>query len=176
MDERRFELGTIAYHFDNIKERKIYLQLIPRTAWNSNLRTLLGNGYWNLISAKVRKDANYTCAYCGEYHPEKYGTEAHEEWEWDLNNGIQKLKAIKCVCKKCHMTVHPGCNQVKGIFTDEEIRDNYAEINGITDEKEVSLDFYAAKNYHILTSCFDWKIEEGLKDKIIEKYLSIVEF
>lgn len=89
---------------------KMPIQAIPFE--KRNLRLEMGDSAWSELSKKIRKEADYVCAYCGERHPEKYGTNAHEEWQYIIlpeNKNIEVyLRDIKCVCRECHDIVHPG--------------------------------------------------------------------
>lgn len=93
---------------------KMPVQSIPFE--RRNLRLEMGDSAWNALSKKVRSEADYVCAYCGERHPEKYGTNAHEEWQYIILKQAKEihvwLRDIKCVCRECHDIVHPGVSSL----------------------------------------------------------------
>ena len=98
------------YCYDKWDFYKMPIQAIPFE--RRNLRLEMGDLAWNELSKRVRKEADYVCEYCGERHPEKYGTNAHEEWQYIVLKPEKKievyLRDIKCVCRECHDIVHPG--------------------------------------------------------------------
>lgn len=165
----------VSLYKESIEIFPIFFQLIPPRAFGQKVKTIVGDYNWQKISKKVRESANYTCAYCGEYHPEKWGTDAHEEWDWDFETGTQKLKAIKCVCKKCHMTVHPGANNYFGRFSPEDIIENFCKINKREEDFFTSA-LTISRVYQSYLNQRDWKLEEDLAEKVKIEYLGIVEF
>lgn len=165
-EQKRKQIEKIVSYYEEIKENyPIYFQLIPPRAFGQKIKTLIGDYNWQKISKKVREDANYTCAYCGEYHPEKWGTDAHEEWDWDFETGTQKLKSIKCVCKRCHMTVHPGANNYFGNFDIEDIVKNFCKINKC-EEDFFDAALMISRFYQSYLNQKDWKLEEDLAKKV----------
>lgn len=110
---------------------KMPIQAIPFE--RKNLRLEMGDFAWNELSKKIRKDADYVCAYCGERHPEKYGTNAHEEWQYIVLESTKEicvcLKDIKCVCRECHDIVHPGVSSMfRKINTEKFMRVNNSDV------------------------------------------------
>lgn len=110
---------------------KMPIQAIPFE--RRNLRLEMGESAWNELSKKVRKEADYVCAYCGERHPEKYGTNAHEEWQYVISPPKKEievyLRDIKCVCRECHDIVHPGvASMFRPINTEKFTRINSTDI------------------------------------------------
>lgn len=175
-EQREKQIQEIISCYKEIKEYyPIYFQLIPPRAFGQKVKTVVGDYTWQKISKKVREDANYTCAYCDEYHPEKWGTDAHEEWDWDFETGTQKLKAIKCVCKRCHMTVHPGANNYFGRFDFEDITKNFCKINNC-EEDFCANALKISRVYQSYLNQRDWKLEEDLAKRVKIEYLGIVEF
>ena len=156
---------------------KVDVDLIPRTAWGQNLRNgkVIRSSEWQQISKKVREDAGYKCAVCGEYHPEPYGTEAHEIWEWDSATGTQKLKDIICICDTCHLMIHPGfCKK----FYPERLREvtyRFMKLNEMTVE-EFNQYQTLASLLHMVRSKQEWKLEDDLAAKVRKKYLNTIIF
>lgn len=84
-------------------EPKLTIELVPRTAWGSNLRGKLPVG-WPRISAAVREAAGGRCEICGRRSAK---LEAHEVWDYG-ERGIQRLAGILALCRKCHEVKHFG--------------------------------------------------------------------
>lgn len=97
----------------------IYLSLIPKNIWYINLRTMLSVDEWNIISKRIRVEQEYTCFCCkvslNELKSTKY-FHAHEMWWFDDTKKIVDLKAILCVCWKCHESMHLGFASVKNNY------------------------------------------------------------
>lgn len=155
--------------------RHLPFQWIPK--FNLAARTEMNSYYWNKLSKTLREKADYICAYCGERHPEPWGTALHEEWKYTVEKvddkliGTYHLKALKCVCKKCHNVCHPGA---AGYFDGIDINDiieRYCKINKVNNEQAIE-DFQITKARR---DCYainvdDWKLEDGILDKIENKY------
>ena len=107
------------------ESRKLSFQLVPRTAWCSNLRSMLLN--WSDISACVRSEG--VCSICGA---KTYELDAHEVWNYDDSSGIQTLARIDAVCKDCHRSIHIGHASVEG--EEVEAFEHYIHVNNISEE------------------------------------------
>ena len=96
---------------DNLKEYKLNFELVPDSCWYSNLRSLLKPSAWDIIRKKVYAKSGGFCEICGA-KPKRL--EAHEQWEYDEKNKIQRLKRIVALCPMCHATVHIGLSTLRG--------------------------------------------------------------
>ena len=74
-----------------------------------------------------KKRANYKCAICGR--PVKR-LEAHEQWSYDEEKGVQKLENIIAVCHDCHSVIHIGRTQLVGDI--ERAEKHYMKVNGVS--------------------------------------------
>ena len=90
---------------------KLNFELVPDGCWKSNLRNILSKAQWDFLKRDARLRANGKCAICGAKEKQ---LEAHEVWEYDEINGVQKLKDIIAICKDCHSVIHIGRTQIKG--------------------------------------------------------------
>ena len=133
--------------------------------------------YWKKLSKTLRERANYTCAYCGEYHPEPYGTALHEEWEYEFEkidgkwNGTFKLKELKCVCKKCHNVCHPGAAAYFENREIERIIERYCKINNVSeDDAYDEFVMTKARRDMLAKNISEWKLEDDILNKIEDKY------
>lgn len=128
MEKNQKRRWTIVEKLDHIKFAFCF---IPKQNWGVKISTLVGDSKWREISKTYRQKQNYTCEYCGEYHPEPYGTDCHEVWGWNNIDMIQDLCELKCVCKRCHSIAHPGFAARQGMET-EEIVATYARLNDLS--------------------------------------------
>lgn len=157
---------------EEAKSRPLPFQWIPK--FHLAARNAMSDYYWTKLSKTLRERADYVCAYCGERHPESYGTALHEEWNYlvdENNNGTFELKSLKCVCKKCHNVCHPGASAFFGESDIDEIIERYCKINKV-DEDTAKVDYVLTKGYRdaLATQVNEWKLEDGILDKIENEY------
>lgn len=169
-----FQREACIYAGKRYEMRKLPFQWIPH--FGLAARTEMVKSDWDKLSKKVRQDANYVCEYCGEQHPEPWGTACHEEWEYSIEKvndewvGTYHLKALKCVCSKCHDVCHPGSTAFRG-GNIEEVFERYKRINEV-DEKTLQYDFTATKLRRDALSRYvnRWELEDNILEKIKEQY------
>ena len=54
--------------------------------------------------------------------------EAHERWEYDEVNAVQKLSDVVAVCRACHEVIHIGRTQLMG--GEERAAEHFMKVNG----------------------------------------------
>ena len=94
---------------------KLSIELIPKSAWFSNLRTNLTKEQWDTVRKTAYREAGYRCVICGgkgEEHP----VEAHELWTYHQIDGanIQMLETVLALCPRCHQVKHAGLAEING--------------------------------------------------------------
>ena len=90
---------------------RLTVELIPRTLFFSNVRTLLPKKYWDNIRKDSYEKAQNKCEICGDIGKNQaYGHNVgcHEIWEYDDEKRIQKLTGLISLCPKCHQVKHFG--------------------------------------------------------------------
>jgi hypothetical protein len=95
----------------------LFVDLIPRSCWFSNVRTCIRSSDWDKLRHYVYERVNYVCECCLTNTKETIingNLEAHERWEYDYANKIQRLKRIVALCHQCHQTTHIGLAGIKG--------------------------------------------------------------
>jgi hypothetical protein len=107
--------------------RKLNFELVPDSCWYSNLRSILPAGGWDKIRKVAYARANGRCMICGETTSH---LEAHEQWEYDEKNKVQRLHDIVAVCRSCHEVIHIGRTQLMG--REKEASEHYMKVNGCT--------------------------------------------
>jgi len=106
---------------------KLEIELVPSTAWYSNLRSILEPSDWDIVRKLVYRNANYKCEICGgvgENHP----VEAHEVWEYDGKTQVQTLAYVQSLCPLCHEAKHIGLAQIRGF--DGRAKQTLMRVNG----------------------------------------------
>jgi 5-methylcytosine-specific restriction endonuclease McrA len=96
-----------------MKEIILTVELIPQSCWFSNVRSAVSKKQWDTIRYRVYSEAYHICQICGGIGPQ-HPVEAHEIWEYDDKNHIQKLIGMVALCPACHRCKHFGLAQVQG--------------------------------------------------------------
>jgi 5-methylcytosine-specific restriction endonuclease McrA len=108
------------------------LDLVPSSCWFSNVRSHVTKAQWDHIRKQVYSEAWYVCEICGgegKNHP----VEAHEVWNYNDKNHIQKLERMIALCPNCHSVKHFGLSTIRGI-EDKAIK-HFMVINKINKKK-----------------------------------------
>ena len=106
------------------KNYKLNFELVPDSCWYSNLRSALPSGVWDTLRKKAYAKAGGRCMICGAPTAR---LEAHEQWEYDDENCVQKLKNIVAVCRPCHEVIHIGRTQLMG--REREACEHFMKVN-----------------------------------------------
>lgn len=132
---------------------KLQFELVPESCFCSNLRSVLPNGAWDIIRKKAYARAGGKCMICGAPSAR---LEAHERWEYDDENGVQKLADIVAVCRACHEVIHIGRTTLMG--REKEASEHFMKVNGCTYAKyREALGEANAK--HRERSAREWKLD-----------------
>tara|TARA_Y100000389_G_C17441082_1_gene508594 strand:+ start:1001 stop:1492 length:492 start_codon:yes stop_codon:yes gene_type:complete len=90
---------------------RLTVELIPRTLFFSNVRTLLPKKYWNMIRKDSYDKAENKCEICGDTGKNqgyRHNVECHEIWDYNEEKKVQKLLGLISLCPKCHQVKHFG--------------------------------------------------------------------
>ena len=137
------------------KTVKLLPELVPATAWCSNLRSELSKERWDELRRFVYRRAWYRCEICGG-KGEKHPVECHEVWEYDLKTGVQKLGGLVALCPACHECKHVGLAEVNGRI--EAVIGHMGRVNGM-DKKEVGVIIAEAARVWRERSERGWKLD-----------------
>jgi hypothetical protein len=110
-----------------MKDYKLKFELVPDSCWYSNLRSLLPAGGWDIIRKKAYARAGGKCMICGAPCTR---LEAHEQWEYDEVNCVQKLHDVIAVCSQCHKVIHIGRTTMTG--GERQAEEHFMKVNGCT--------------------------------------------
>lgn len=105
------------------------IELVPKTGWNKNLRSMLSDTEWDRVRRETYTSAGYRCEICGgvgDRHP----VECHERWEYDDEKHVQRLVGLVALCPLCHMAKHLGFAEMKGRM--EDVAAHMMAVNGWT--------------------------------------------
>ena len=94
-------------------ENLLTIELVPKTAWFSNVRSMVAQPDWDRLRKETYRAYGYRCGVCGgvgKHHP----VECHEIWQYDDAKRIQKLMGLIALCPRCHEVKHIGFANTQG--------------------------------------------------------------
>jgi hypothetical protein len=139
---------------------KLEIELVPSTAWYSNVRKMVSREEWDQIRKKCYADAGYKCEICGATNVQ---LNCHEKWSYDDNRHIQKLKGFIGLCENCHWIKHLGLAGIRaseGTLDMEKLIQHYLRVNGVN-RAEFERQRDEAFNQWQERSKHQWKTELG---------------
>ncbi len=89
------------------------IELVPKTAWYSNVRSNVSRKEWDKIRKEQYAIANNKCEICGDSEIENR-LECHEIWQYNEETWVQKLIGLVTLCTNCHKVKHAGLARIKG--------------------------------------------------------------
>ena len=112
---------------------KLTIELVPRTAWYSNVRSNVKTNVWDKLRKKSYLLANHKCEICkdtGKNQEVRHDVECHEVWEYNDETKVQKLIGLIALCPRCHKAKHVGLAQING--EEEIVIQQLIKVNGMT--------------------------------------------
>lgn len=100
-----------------MSDYKLTIELVPRTAWYTNVRSNVSKDEWDRLRKKSYALANNVCEICGDTGKNqgyKHNIECHEIWHYDDTTKAQTLTGLISLCPYCHKCKHPGLAQING--------------------------------------------------------------
>jgi hypothetical protein len=94
--------------------QSLFVDLIPSTAWFSNLRSELTSLEWKAVQQKTFHLAQMRCECCGG-RGRKHPVECHERFSYDITTSTQQLIRTIALCPSCHKATHFGMAQILGM-------------------------------------------------------------
>jgi len=137
---------------------KLTIELVPSSSWQNNLRNLLEPTMWNNLKKEVYKRYGYKCLICGSTLKPLH---AHEVWEYDDVNHVQKLRNIIALCKNCHGIKHLGHSGLlasKGVLNYEKLVRHFLKVNNCSREEFVNHQKKAFKLFEE-RSKYEWQLD-----------------
>jgi 5-methylcytosine-specific restriction endonuclease McrA len=125
---------TKAERRPRFQKKPLTIELVPKSAWNDNLRKHLTDTRWDLLRKFIYAAFNNHCGICGGVG-RKWPVECHEIWSYDEVKRIQKLEGLIALCPSCHEVKHIGRAQATGHY--ERALKHLMKVNKFTrDEAE----------------------------------------
>lgn len=88
---------------------RLTIDLIPSSAWESNVRTRYPE-HWDFFRRACYRAAGHRCETC---HADGR-MECHEVWTYD-RPPVQELQRLICLCPTCHLAQHYGLATIRGL-------------------------------------------------------------
>ena len=136
---------------------ELYIDMIPKTSYFKNVRSLFNDTDWNLIRHHIYERSSYRCECCGVKRF-KY-LDAHERWIYDYETKTQKLIRIIALCRLCHQATHFGhSKKTKNI---DKIKEHLKKVKKIDD---IELDSCIKEAYNIWNdrNKIEWIIDTSI--------------
>ena len=140
------------------RRKLLYVDLVPSSAWYSNLRAELDPSEWKALQKHAFKRAGYCCEICSGKGP-KWPVECHERWAFDEATGIQRLAGLEALCPDCHEATHMGLAAVRGRADQAEL--HLRRVNGWSAEQARD-HVVAAFRLHKRLSSRPWMLDASL--------------
>lgn len=123
---------------------KLTIELVPSTVWFSSIYQIYKRNNqlnkWRKIKKELFEKERRKCWICGAKNTR---LEAHEFWEYDDKNHIQKLIAIYHLCSMCHKIKHigfwcyteDGRKQLERGLSREDLINHFCKVNNCSREE-----------------------------------------
>jgi len=92
---------------------RLTLDIVPASTWYDNLRSRLRPSEWDRLRKATYAAAGHRCEVCGG-RGSRHPVEAHERWDYDEENLVQRLIGLIALCPSCHAVKHFGRSQAIG--------------------------------------------------------------
>lgn len=92
---------------------RLEMELVPSSEWRSSLYRLLPKEVWYGIKQRMYAEEGRKCYVCNSKEGQ---LSAHEFWEYDDEEHVQRLSGIHHLCNLCHKIKHIGfwCHTSEG--------------------------------------------------------------
>lgn len=135
--------------------KQLTIELVPKTAWFSNVRSMISKKDWDILRREAYKKAGYKCEICGGIG-KKHPVECHEIWQYDDKKHIQKLIRLTALCPACHEVKHIGLAHIRN--RGEIAKEHLSKVNDWSKQKTNK---YVQEQFNVWMgrSCSEWKID-----------------
>ena len=136
---------------------KLTIELLPKGAWGNDFSRTLSKKDWDTIRQNCYKKANHRCQICGVQTDE---LDAHEVWNFDIENKTQTLVDIIALCSKCHGVKHFRNSNRLGYG--ENAKRHFMKVNNCTELDFVSHLAKAQLDFDERNTVYRWKMVADL--------------
>ncbi|ANF97518.1 HNH endonuclease [Paenibacillus bovis] len=140
---------------------KLEIELIPESTMTINLRQQMSSYRWRQLSRQIQQQDQYTCQICRRTKGlEIDKLHCHEVWDFDKENGIQRLIGLQSLCFQCHMIKHIGFAEMNGWIEKYQLVEHFCRVNRVT-AADYAVHFHEAVQLWIARNRIDWIVELG---------------
>lgn len=132
------------------------IDLVPKTSWGNNVRSLITDMEWDIIRHEVYRRAYYTCEICKTITKKLH---CHEVFSYDPPDQ-QVLIGLKALCIRCHEVIHYGHSTL--IQREKEAKEWLGKVNGWNDFEVQD---------HISEAFLEWHHRSRIKWQLDISYL-----
>jgi hypothetical protein len=142
---------------------RIRADLLPASAWGSNLRGILSAQEWERLRLPIIDAAGGCCEIC-RARPASRRPDCHEQWAFELRAiapdemplPVQRLVRLVALCPGCHSVQHIGLASLRGYL--DEARARLAQLNSWS-AVEVAADLHRANQRFALLEVVPWDLD-----------------
>lgn len=148
---------------------KLTIELVPKTCFFSNVRTLLPKKYWDKLRKESYELASHKCEICGDTGKNQgynHDVECHEIWVYDDKTRVQKLLGLISLCPKCHQVKHFG--RTSAIGKQPEAFKHLEKVNGWNHKQCVKHAGDAMMEWRD-RSQYKWKLDLSILPELCEE-------
>jgi hypothetical protein len=149
---------------------RLEIELVPKTIWNSNVRSFLTPKEWNKIRKRQYDKAGYKCEICSA----EAKLHCHEKWQYEDEKHVQKLTGLMALCEKCHMIKHAGFSmhteEGKRKYDRNKLIEHFCKVNNCSEEGFLKHEKEAFDKWKE-RSMFKWEQDFGLHKNLINQEL-----
>ncbi len=143
-----------------MKDLKLTIELVPKTAHYANLRNALTRSAWQKIAKNTKERQGNECGICGDQGRRLY---CHEMWDYNDSCFIYTLAGFVSLCGYCHSVKHLGLTKIQakqGLVDLEAVIDHFCKVNDCTRAKFQVHETTAFAEYHA-RSQHEWEPDFG---------------
>ena len=137
---------------------ELFVDLIPSTCWFSNVRHCIHPTDWDRVRNHIYERTQYICECCGVNTKIDTNSklEAHERWDYDEVNKVQKLTRIVSLCSNCHQSTHIGMAGING--KRKEAESHLKQVRNFTND-QVNIHITDAFDLWRKRNQYAWKLD-----------------
>ncbi len=146
---------------------RLTIELVPRTSWYSNMRSVMPQSAWDRLRKSVYAEYNHRCGVCGA----EDRLECHEIWEYDDKNHIQTLRGFIALCALCHRVKHIGLAGIharEGKLDYEQVIEHFMRVNECNRKAFEQHKKQAFEQWR-LRSQYQWQVNLGDYESLVSK-------
>ncbi len=145
----------------NFGENDLFVDLIPRSCWFTNVRSCIKQCEWDRLREYVYNRVNYICECCkiNVKNTNNLRLEAHERWYYDDNTRTQKLMRLVALCNLCHQSTHMGLARIRR--KEDESKLHLQKVRNFT-ENECEVHISNAFSIWNERNKYTWKLDLSL--------------